>query len=83
MTSITINIDAEDLRIIRIALIDAWADTETRRQAHEGIEQCADLLTDLTHRVEVLESVRAQIHDQELKAMLSKVTAGGLSSTNK
>ena len=68
MTSITINIDAKNLGIIRVALLDALAEAESCRRALDGLEEYAVGLASVTHRLEVLESVRSQIWDQELTA---------------
>jgi len=64
MTELSVNIDAEDLGIIRVALIDALAEAESRRRALDGLEEYAVGLASVTHRLEVLESVLSQIHKQ-------------------
>lgn len=69
MVSITINIDAENIGIIRVALLDALAEAESRRRALDGLEEYAVGLASVTHRLEVLESVRSQIWDQEEAAV--------------
>jgi len=73
MTELSVNIDAEDLGIIRVALLDALAEAESLRRAMEGHEECAAGLASVTHRLEVLESVRAQIWDQELQELEASV----------
>ena len=71
MTSITINIDTENLGIIRVALLDALAEAESLRRAMDGHEECVAGLASVSHRLEVLESVRSQIWDQELSLKLA------------
>ena len=73
MASITINIDAENLGIIRVALLDALAESESRRRVMDGHEECAAEIASVTHRLEVLESVRSQIWDQELQELEAAV----------
>jgi hypothetical protein len=72
MTELSVNIDAEDLGIIRVALIDALAEAESRRRALDGLEEYAVGLASVTHRLEVLESVLSQIRAEPAERIACK-----------